>query len=73
MCERDGFPDLCSSRWTDGMVDIWAGCTSFPKMRRSGGEVELLEIERNSTFNDGNAGLGNVTVAVSGMRNNTGY
>ena len=72
MCEPDGFPDLFCSRWTDSMVDVWAGCTDFPKPRRPGGDIELLETERNSTFTDGNAVHENVTVLVNGTQNNTG-
>lgn len=52
------------------MVDIWAGCTNFPRTRRSSGGNELLEIDRNSTIYGGNTVHGNRVVPVNGTRNN---
>ena len=60
--EHDGFcRSSFSPRQTDGMVDIWAGCTNFPINRKSSGGYELLETDRNSSFYSGNTGLVNVT------------
>lgn len=55
------------------MVDLWAGCTDFPRTRASGGGHELLEIDPNSTLYGENLMRGNVTLPVSGTRNNTGF